>query len=140
VRPDWQDLVMAPVLAVDGTVFATVLFGVVAVGVVVAAVLGLRRRGFYDHVGAGGLWAADRGPAPPPADDRREEEIQQMQDALRARRPAAAHPPAERSEPGDPALAEELRQLAVARNARRRAQGLEPLDVDAEVARRLREL
>ena len=70
MRPDWQDLVMAPVLAVDGTVFAGVLFGIVAVAVIVAAVLGLRRRGPYDHVGAGGLWT-DGGRAPAPADDRR---------------------------------------------------------------------
>ena len=41
---------------------------------------------------------------------------------------------------GDPALREEVRQLAVARNERRLRQGKEPLDVDAEVERQLRDL
>jgi hypothetical protein len=40
----------------------------------------------------------------------------------------------------DEGLAEEVRALAVARNARRRERGLEPLEVEAEVERRLREL
>jgi hypothetical protein len=101
----------------------------------------------------------------PPED--RDEEIRQMLGArqdLLARRAATAdamaapatpapeqHPtgtdPPVPDEPdarglpaGDPGLADEVRQLAVARNVRRRRQGLEPLDVDAEVARRLREL
>ena len=63
-----------------------------------------------------------------------------MQAALRARRPAAAaDTPEGRPAPADPGLIDEVRQLVAARNARRRAQGLEPLDVEAEVARRLRE-
>jgi hypothetical protein len=37
-------------------------------------------------------------------------------------------------------LREEVRQLVVARNERRARQGEEPLDVEAEVERRLREL
>ena len=40
----------------------------------------------------------------------------------------------------DAGLAEEVRQLVVARNERRVRQGLEPLDVEAEVARTLEEL
>ena len=40
----------------------------------------------------------------------------------------------------DPGLAEEVRQLVVARNERRIRQGKEPLDVDEEVARQLQEL
>ena len=40
----------------------------------------------------------------------------------------------------DPGLAEEVRQLVVARNERRVRQGKEPLDVDQEVERQLREL
>ena len=40
----------------------------------------------------------------------------------------------------DPELREEVRTLVVATNARRAARGQEPLDVDAEVDRRLREL
>jgi hypothetical protein len=40
----------------------------------------------------------------------------------------------------DPALRDEVRQLVIARNARRRRQGKEPLDVEAEVERQLRAL
>ena len=40
----------------------------------------------------------------------------------------------------DPGLVEEVRQLVVARNERRARQGLEPLDVEAEIARTLEEL
>jgi hypothetical protein len=40
----------------------------------------------------------------------------------------------------DPEIEAELRQLVESRNARRVARGEEPLDVDAEVARRLRDL
>jgi hypothetical protein len=42
--------------------------------------------------------------------------------------------------PGDPALREEVRQLVIARNARRLRQGKEPLDVEAEIDRQLRDL
>jgi hypothetical protein len=40
----------------------------------------------------------------------------------------------------DPELAEEVRQLVVARNERRLRQGKEPLDVEAEIARQLSDL
>lgn len=40
----------------------------------------------------------------------------------------------------DPSLVEEVRQLVVARNARRMRQGKEPLDVEEEIQRQLREL
>jgi len=40
----------------------------------------------------------------------------------------------------DPALREEVRDFVIARNERRIARGQEPLDVDAEVERRLREV
>jgi hypothetical protein len=40
----------------------------------------------------------------------------------------------------EPALRDEVRQLVVARNERRVRQGLEPLDVEAEVTRTLEEL
>jgi hypothetical protein len=41
---------------------------------------------------------------------------------------------------GDPALREEVRQLVIARNERRLRQGKEPLDVEAEIDRQLRDL
>ncbi len=44
------------------------------------------------------------------------------------------------SDPHDPGLVAEVRQLVMARNERRARQGQEPLDVDAEVARTLEEL
>ena len=40
----------------------------------------------------------------------------------------------------DPGLREEVRQLVIARNERRRRQGKEPLDVEAEIERQLRSL
>ena len=40
----------------------------------------------------------------------------------------------------DPALVAEIRQLVVARNERRARQGKDRLDVDAEIARQLRDL
>jgi hypothetical protein len=42
--------------------------------------------------------------------------------------------------PPDAELREEVRQLVVARNERRMARGQEPLDVEAEVERQLRDL
>jgi hypothetical protein len=50
----------------------------------------------------------------------------------------ADRPPGSRG--ADPGLAEEVRQLVVARNERRMRQGKEPLDVDEEVERQLQEL
>jgi hypothetical protein len=41
---------------------------------------------------------------------------------------------------GDPGLREEVRQLVIARNERRLRQGKEPLDVEAEIDRQLRDL
>ena len=83
----------------------------------------------------------------------REAEIRQMLEAKAYRqRPAARRrststpssagcSPSGRRGPGvDPGLAEEVRQLVVARNERRIRQGKEPLDVDQEVERQLREL
>ena len=40
----------------------------------------------------------------------------------------------------DPALVAEVRDLVIARNERRERMGKEPLDVEAEVARQLRDL
>jgi hypothetical protein len=95
-------------------------FGIVLVVVVVAAALvavaTLVASGrTYDQIGRGGMSLRD-------GSDRA------------AREPAAApaSPSAERDE--------EIRQMLEARNARRARRGEEPLDVEAEVARRVREL
>jgi hypothetical protein len=50
------------------------------------------------------------------------------------------HPPGAAGGGGDAALANEVRQLVRARNERRQRQGLETLDVEAEVQRTLAEL
>jgi hypothetical protein len=139
VRPDWQDLAVAPVLAVDGTIFAVVVIGVVVAAVVVAAACALAGRDAYDHIGRGGLSA---GTGPREGEDQREEEIRQLLGARRERRARRAGTGVTAPEPRpiDPGVVEEIRQLVAAGNARRLRRGLEPLDVDEEVARRLREL
>ncbi len=164
MRADWQHLLCATVPATAGAAFPLVVAGVVAAGLIVALLCAGTSRDLYDRIGRGGLFSG----GPPPADDagsaaEREEEVRQMlgaRGALRARRAAGAPadgPRAPRPEETAAALAatapeqpppttgpslsvvEEVRQLVVAGNARRRRRGLEPLDVEAEVARRLRE-
>ena len=66
----------------------------------------------------------------------REEEIRQMVQARSDRAMDVAGP----SLGDDRALREEVRQLVVARNERRQRQGKEPLDVEQEVDRQLRDL
>jgi hypothetical protein len=57
---------------------------------------------------------------------------------------AADDPGSAADDPGsaadDPGIADEVRQLVIARNERRARQGLEPLDVQAEIRRTLAEL
>jgi hypothetical protein len=169
VRADWQHLLFATVPATAGAAFPLVVAGVVAAGVLIALLCAGTSRGLYDRVGRGGLFSGGAPPADGEGSDaERDEEVRQMLDArgdLRARRAARApgagppaprsadptaapattapeHPPPATGPPvsAAPAAVEELRQLVVARNARRRRRGLDPLDIDAEVARRLREL
>ncbi len=56
------------------------------------------------------------------------------------RRWQSCSPPPASTLGGDPALVEEVRQLVVARNERRIRRGEEPLEVEAEIARQLRDL
>jgi hypothetical protein len=140
--------------------FPIVVFGAVALSVVMSLVFLFSRGSVYDQIGDGGL-SSDREPAsgvltPPPDSpaSRAEQELEIRQmlrarserrvgrgeapldiDAEVARLLAPAHPSAH-----DPALTKEVRQLVLARNERRGRQGLEPLDVDAEVERTLAEL
>jgi hypothetical protein len=108
-----------------------VIVAVVAVAAVVAVFTLARGRGAYDDIRAG-----DVAPRPEPAHVR-EEEIRQLLAAREARRAGRADaPPA----PLDDDLRAEVRALVLARNARRAARGEPPLDVEAEVERRLSEL
>lgn len=133
--------------------FGYVLFGVVAVAVIVAL---LSMRGDrYAHVGRGGLFEDDdrgrsgsRAAPPPVSAAERDEEIRQMLDARNARRAARGQAPLDVDEevarltrPAvDPALEGEIRSMVEAKNARRARRGQPPLDVEAEVRRQIREL
>ena len=150
-------------IAENGLTF--VVFGSVAFSLVMS-LLFLVTRGsdsLYDQIGQGGISRegdhggrrrAEAAPDSAAARAEREQEIRQMLSARseRLRAHAASRrstsTPSSRacwraSEPPtrhDAALVAEVRQLVVARNERRVRQGLEPLDVDAEVARTLEEL
>jgi hypothetical protein len=141
------------------TAFPIVVFGAVAISVVMSLVLLLSRDSVHDQIGQGGL-SRDGELAPPPsapAPDspagraERELEIRQMLGARSARLVRAGQPAldidaevARLLAPSHPredeaGLAQEVRQLVVARNERRIRQGLEPLEVEVEVARTLAE-
>jgi hypothetical protein len=141
-------------------IFPIVMFGAIALFVVLGVVSMLTRNNLYDQIGQGGLsFGEDRlgggggGIEPPPAIGReeREREIRQMLQARSDRLVEKGHEPLDidaelaRLEPvgggaHDSGLALEVRQLVVARNERRRRQGQPALDVDAEVRRTLAEL
>ncbi len=140
--------------------FPIVVFGAVALSVVMSLVFLFSRGSVYDHIGDEGF-TGDREPAagPPPlpvesAAGRAEQEleIRQMLNARSARMVGRGQPaldvdaevarllgPSQPAAP-DAGLLEEVRQLVVARNERRARRGLEPLEVQAEVERTLAEL
>jgi hypothetical protein len=144
--------------------FPIVVFGAVALSVVMSIVFLLSRGSAYDQIGQGGL-SPEGEPAPgalsPPPETpagraERELEIRQMVSARSERLVGRGQPPLDvdaevarllQPLPSDQSagseqagLVEEVRQLVVARNERRARQGLESLDVEAEVARTLAEL
>jgi hypothetical protein len=166
--------------------FPLVLYGSIALFVVVGVWSMLTRSNLYDQVGQDGLFLGEdqfggglseplgsgesdgSGRAELQAHTEREREIRQMLQARSDRLVRKGQAPLdidaelaklERAgpprpgEPGagglgstdgpgghDAGLTEEVRQLVVARNERRRRQGQDPLDVDAEVQRTLAEL
>jgi hypothetical protein len=140
--------------------FPVVVFGAVALSIVMSLVFLLSRGSLFDHIGNGGFEVErDPGPemaspAPGSAADRAEQEleIRQMLQARSARMVARGEAPLDieaeiarllapvQRTGHDPGLVTEVRQLVVARNERRARQGLEPLDVEAEVQRTLQEL
>ena len=140
--------------------FPIVVFGAVALSLVMSLIFLFSRGSTHDEIGEGGLFSGPQGAAgpPPPAPDspagraERELEVRQMlrarSDRLVGRGQPALDIEAEVARllgPAQPGayvagLTEEVRQLVVARNERRVRQGLEPLDVNAEVTRTLQEL
>ena len=140
--------------------FPIVVFGAVALSVVMSLIFLFSRGSTYDEIGDGGLTSGSSGGGGPPplAPDspagraERELEIRQMLSARSERLVGRGQPALDIDaevarllgppQPGahSPGLTEEVRQLVVARNERRVRQGLEPLDVDAEVERTLQEL
>jgi hypothetical protein len=143
--------------------FPIVVFGAVALSVVMSVVFLLSRGSMYDQIGGGGLMGEFEpdGEASvltgdsPAGRAERELEIRQMLTARSERLVRSGQAPLDvdaelerlmRSEAGgaggghDAALTAEVRQLVLARNERRRRQDLEPLDVEAEVQRTLAEL
>jgi hypothetical protein len=141
--------------------FPIVVFGAVAVSVVMSLVFLFSRGSMFDHIGDGGLTGeSDPYGAPPPATSvgaagsraEQEMEVRQMLTARNARRLGRGEPALDidaevakllapmQSSGHDPGLTTEVRQLVVARNERRERKGLEPLDVEQEVQRTLAEL
>ena len=140
--------------------FPIVVFGAVALSILMSLVFLFTRGSLYDHIGEGGLTRdSDAGgafsapePDSPKSRAEREQEIRQLVSARSQRLVGRGEPALDVDAEvarllGSPsptnqeaALNEEVRQLVVARNERRVRQGLEPFDVDAEVKRTLAEL
>ena len=144
-----------------GTAFL-IITGLAVVAAVATLFVGGDRP--YESIGRGELTfdrpKADPAPGSAAARAESEAEIRQLLEAKSARRERRGEAPLDieaelaaltsspPATPGagagfhgeDAALREEVRQVVVARNERRLARGQEPLDVDAEVDRQLREL
>ncbi len=142
--------------------FPIVVFGAVALSVVMSLVFLFSRGSLYDQIGDSGFAterdAGPEAPPPPPGSGaelaEQELEIRQMLRARSERMVGRGEPaldidaevrrllaPASASARGhDPGIEREVRQLVIARNERRTRQGLAPLDVDGEVERTLAEL
>ena len=119
------------------------IVAVVIVAGLVGVVTLVLSRGAYDQIGRDGM-TFDREERRPDAlssaDPFRDEEIAQMLAASNARRAAQGRPLIELSDlqpAPDDALRAEVRAFVETRNERRLARGQAPLDVEAEVERRL---
>jgi hypothetical protein len=163
-------LANAVVGMVDLSLVPLVVFGTVAVSVVLSIAFLISSDNAYDQIGQGGMTRDSEAPpesafapAPPPplssaaGRAEQEREVRQMLSARSARRVARGEPAididaevakllapptaAEGAADGhDAELEAEVRGLVVAKNERRVRRGLEPLDVAAEVRRTLQEL
>jgi hypothetical protein len=146
---------------VDLSLLPLVVFGTVAVGVVMSIVFLISGENAYDQIGQGGMTRDSEAPpesmgAPPPSSAagraEQEREVRQMLGARSARMVARGEPAldidaevAKLLAPAatgghDAELEAEVRELVAAKNERRVRRGLEPLDVAAEVRRTLQEL
>ncbi len=140
------------------SIFPIVVFGAVALSVVMSVVFLLGRGSVYDEIGQGGMTRDSEAPmmvsSPISSDAERaeqEREIRQMLSARSARMVQRGQPAldidaevakllAPVAAAHDAGLEDEVRQLVTAKNERRARKGLEPLDVAAEVERTLAEL
>ena len=121
---DALPIVVVAVVLVAGLVGVAMLFG---------------RRGAYDRIGRSDL-TFDGVDSRVNEESSRDEEIAQMLDASNARRAARGRPLLTLDDlrsPPDPELVAEVRAFVEARNRRLVARGRAPLDVEAEVERRL---
>jgi hypothetical protein len=143
--------------------FEILVIIVIAVFVIGGVISTLGSGSAYEQIGKGGLSIgehSEREPNPQAEAAEREQEIRQMLEARSERRERQGEEPLDveaelakiessdleqpdlPAAPGtyDPGLIDETRQLIEARNQRRVRGGLEPLDVQAEVTRTLKEL
>jgi hypothetical protein len=141
------------------SVFPIVVFGAVALSIVMSVVFLVGKGSVYDQVGEGGIsrdseapdWASAPSMSSAAGQAEQEREVRQMLSARSARMVQRGEPaldieaevarllvPAATGH--DPGLEEEVREMVMAKNERRARQGLEPLDVAAEVERTLAEL
>jgi hypothetical protein len=143
------------------SIFPVVVFGAVALSIVMSVVFLVSRGSVYDQIGQGGMSrdseASDlvsvSAPSVSSAAGRAEQEreIRQMLSARSERLVKKGQPAldidaevakllATHGGGHDAELVDEVRQLVTAKNERRTRQGLEPLDVASEVERTLQEL
>jgi flagellar basal body-associated protein FliL len=133
--------------------FGIVLFVVVFLAAIAAAIAFFGSSSAYREIGRGGLSLNEDRPRadPRPVATRtaeRDDEIRQFLAARNERRARRGQAPLDVEEelaritaPAvDAGLRGEVRDLVVARNERRVRQGKEPLDIEAEVERQLRDL
>jgi hypothetical protein len=141
-------------------IFPIVVFGAVALSIVMSVVFLVSKGSVYDQVGEGGIsrdseasgWASAPAMSSDAGRAEQEREVRQMLTARSARMVQRGEQAldidaevaklllAPTSTGHDAALEDEVRELVAAKNERRARQGLEPLDVAAEVERTLAEL
>lgn len=143
------------------SIFPVVVFGAVALSIVMSLVFLVSRGSVYDQIGQGGMsrdseaseMVGVSAPTVSSAAGRAEQEreIRQMLSARSARMVKKGEPALDldaevaklltpQQGGHDAGLVDEVRQLVAAKNERRARQGLEPLDVATEVERTLQEL